>query len=367
MSYRQFVVFFLFVLSVKSSFSQYLKAGFEKSEFEELMCINTTYTESKKIKSLIPQPSKSKKLYESPDLGLDNKWELWMMDERIAIIGIRGSTTSAESWLSNLFAVQIPAKDTLIIAEDLHFAYKLAENPKASVHAGYVFSSAFLLRDILPKLDSLYAKGIKDIIITGHSQGGGLSYLLAANLFWRQVDGHFPKDVKIKVYTSASPKPGNLYFSYDYDRVAHEGWSYNVVSTEDWVPQSPFSVQTIDDLPAISPLSFIRESISQQSFFKRLFLNSIYRKITKPPFKTVKAYQKYLGKYVGSKIKDEYKDFEVPKFGASNEYIAAGRRIVLYPDSSYHKQFDATENPKNFMLHHSMYAYYYLLLNNQIE
>lgn len=357
----------LFVFIANDSLAQYLQPGFDKGECAELMRINTTFSESKKNRSLIPAPIHSKLIYASPNLGLDNKWELWIKDNQVAVIGIRGSTKSSESWLSNLFAVQIPAIGDLIISKDFHFPYKLAENPKAAVHAGYVFSTAFLLDDMLPKIDSLYAAGIKDIIITGHSQGGGLSYLLAANLLWRQRDGLFPKDIRIKVYTSASPKPGNLYFAYDYDRVALEGWSYNVVNTEDWVPQSPFTVQTVSDLPSVNPMTFITANIKKQSFFKRIFFRSIYKNITNPPIKAVDTYQKYLGNYVGKMIKKEFKEFEIPEFSKSSDYVRVSNQVVLFPDTAYFKIYNAVENPDNFMLHHSINAYYYLLLHHNLD
>lgn len=363
----RFIFLLFFSFYVQDSISQSLVSGFDKSEFEELLRINATYSESKKNKALIPYPSHAKMIYKSPTLGLDNRWELWIKDEKVAVIGIRASTREEDSWLSNLFAVQIPATGELKISNDYHFPYKLAQNPKAAVHAGYVFSSAFLLRDILPKIDSLYQQGIKDVIITGHSQGGGIAYLLSANLLWRQKDGLLPSDMHFKIYTSASPKPGNLYFAYDYEHIAKEGWSYHVVNTEDWVPQTPFTVQTISDLPSISPLPFIEENIRKQPFFRKLFFKSLYRKLTNPSYKAVATYQKYLGDFIGKRIKKEYVEFEMPKFSTSNDYVRAGRQIVLYPDSSYFKKFNAAENPKNFMLHHSNNAYYYLLLQNSFN
>ncbi|MCI0919812.1 lipase family protein [Sphingobacterium rhinopitheci] len=367
LSFFRFTVLFIFFFTTVIANGQYLSAGFDKKELEELVSINTTYSESKANKDLMPKPKYSKLVYQSPVLGLDNKWELWIKDQHIAIIGIRGSIMSTDSWLANLFAVQIPAKGQLTIAEDFVFNYKLAESPKAAVHAGYVFSTAFLVRDILPKIDSLYKIGIKDIIVTGHSQGGGLSYILAANLLWQQKDGLLPQDIRFKIYTTASPKPGNLYFAYDYDRVALDGWSYHVVNTEDWVPQTPFTVQTVDDLPTVNPVSFIQESIKKQSLFKRIFFKSIYNKIIKPPFKVVDVYQQFLGDYIGNKIKLDYPSFQLPPFSPSSEYVRVGRQILLYPDTGYNTKYNAAENPKNFMLHHTNNAYYYLLLHNNFK
>ena len=359
--------FLLLSFSVQYSKAQYLNKGFDLEEIEELIRINTTFSESKKNKALIPLPKYSKLQYVSPEMGLDNKWELWIKDNHIAVFGIRGSTKNTYSWLANFFAAQIPAIGSLKIEKDYIFSYKLAENPKASVHTGYVFSSAFLIRDMLPRIDSLYKAGVKDIIITGHSQGGGLAYIVASNFLWQQKDGLIPQDIRFKIYTTASPKPGNLYFAYDYERVALDGWAYHLVNTEDWVPQTPFTVQTIDDLPKVNPVPFAKAAIAKQSFLKKLFIKPIYNKLTKPSFEAVENYQAYLGEFVGEKIKKKYKDFEIPTFANSSEYVRAGRQIVLYPDSVYYKEYDPAKDPNNFMLNHSNNAYYYLLLNTKIN
>jgi len=220
-------------------YAQGLQPGYDKEEFAEMLRINAQFSEAPRMRSLIPQPERSRLLYKSKEIGLVNQWQLWQMGDSVAVIGIRGSTSEGQSWLANLFAAQIPAEGNLQIDKDFNFSYKLANHKKASVHAGYVFSAAFLLLDILPKIDSCYKAGLKQFIITGHSQGGGISYILSAYLKQQQRMGTLPADIRFKTYTSASPKPGNLYFAYDYEQLMADGWSYHVVNTEDWVPQTP--------------------------------------------------------------------------------------------------------------------------------
>ena len=341
--------------------AQVLQAGFDKSEFGEILAINARFSESPQIARFVPEPKRSRLLYKSEEIGLINHWQLWLMDERVAVICTRGSTREGESWLANLFAAQIPAKGTLHIEDDFEFNYTLAQHPDAAVHAGYVFSSAFLLRDIMPKIDSCYKAGVRDFILSGHSQGGGITYIMSAYLLQLQKAGQLPADMRIKVYTSASPKPGNLYFAYDYEHTVGDGWSQHVVNTEDWVPQSPFTVQTIADLPEVNPVPALRATLKKQSFFKRLFFNSLYKKMTNPSQKAVDRYQKYLGKLTGKRIKKYYPEFVIPDFANSNEYVRAGRQVVLYPDSSYFEKFDYAKDKTKIMLHHSTVAYYYLL------
>ncbi|MBL1411168.1 lipase family protein [Sphingobacterium faecale] len=350
-------VFFFFL----SASSQVLQRGFDPDEFAEILAVNSRFSESPQMAQYIPPPARSRLLYKSGEFGLVNHWQLWLMDERVAVICTRGSTREGESWLANLFAAQIPAKGVLHIEKDFEFDYSLAEHPRAAVHAGYVFSSAFLLRDVLPKMDSCYQAGVRDFILSGHSQGGGITYIMSAYLLQMQKAGKLPADMRIKVYTSASPKPGNLYFAYDYEHSVGEGWSQHVVNTEDWVPQSPFTVQTIADLPDVNPVPALRVTLKKQNFFKRLFFNSLYKKMTNPSQKAVDRYQKYLGKFTGKQIKKYYPDFVIPDFVNSNEYVRTGKQVVLYPDSGYFEKFDYSKDKTKIMLHHSTVAYYYLL------
>lgn len=357
---KKFLLLFFLALPVLG-YSQALKAGFDKSEFTEILSINARFSENPKIAQFVPSPDRSRLLYKSAEMGLVNHWQLWLLDEKIAVICTRGSTGEGESWLANIFAAQIPAKGILKIENDFIFDYTLSTHPRAAVHAGYVFSSAFLLRDVMPKIDSCYKAGIRDFILSGHSQGGGITYIMSAYLLQLQKAGKLPSDMRIKVYTSASPKPGNLYFAYDYENTFGDGWSQHVVNSEDWVPQSPFTVQTVTDLPDVNPIPALRATMKKQSFFKRLFFNSLYKKLTNPSQKAVDRYQKYLGQFTGKQIKKYYPDFVIPDFAHSNEYVRTGRQVVLYPDSNYHKNFDYAKDKTKIMLHHSTVAYYYLL------
>ncbi len=69
----------------------------------------------------------------------------------------------------------VPAQGELKLSNDFTFKYHLAENPRAAVHVGWLIGVAYLAKDILPKIDSCYKKGIKEFIIMGHSQGGALT------------------------------------------------------------------------------------------------------------------------------------------------------------------------------------------------
>jgi hypothetical protein len=193
-----------------NSFGQALKPGFEKAEYLELLKVCARHGSPEYVKN-IAKPQHSEFLYRSPVMGLENQWDLYMRDDRVAIVSVRGTTASLISWLANFYAAMVPAIGELHLNDTTKFKYHLADNPKAAVHVGWLLSTAYLSKDILPKLDSLYQEGIKDVIIMGHSQGGAIAYLLTAYLYELQNEGRLARDIRFKTYCSAGPKPGNLY------------------------------------------------------------------------------------------------------------------------------------------------------------
>lgn len=339
--------------------AQPLKPGFEKEEYRELLHLAARSTESAEIAAKIPQPSTFSLKYKSPSMGMDNLWELWLSEGNVAVICTRGSTPKAESWLLNVYSAMVPAKGELYYSAQDTFHYDLSADPRAAVHVGYLFGAGFLLRDIQPKLDSCYAAGIRDFLIMGHSQGGGISYLLTAYLRMQQRNGDLPQDIRFKTYCSAAPKPGNLYFAYSYEQMTQGGWAYNVVNASDWVPQVPFSVQTISDLNEVSPVPLVQQMVDEQSFLKRIVLKRLWRKLASPSWETSERYRKVLGKGMEERILKYHADFIPPKYVQSNNYVRTGAHIVLYGDDAYYEQFP--NDPANIGVHHSLLPYLYLL------
>jgi len=60
-------------------------------------------------------------------------------------------------------------------------------------------------------------------------------------------------------------------------------------------------------------------------------------------------------------IKKEFKEFEIPLFSKSSDYVRMSHQVVLFPDTAYYEKFNVDAQPNNFMLNHSLNAYYYLL------
>lgn len=333
-----FMVLISSLLSVQSN-SQHLRAGFQKKELVELLRIGARTTSDSIYSKKFPEPDHSKMLYQSAPVGFNNLWQLWMRNDSVAIISIRGTTPAAISFLANIYAAMVPARGNLELEKDFSFKYELSGLPNAAVHVGYLVAMAYLSRDILPKIDSCLRQGINEFIITGHSQGGAISYLLRAYMEQLKNEGRIPGGAHIKTYTIAAPKPGNLYFAYEYEHINKGGWAYQVVNPVDWVPEVPFSIQTMDDLSETNPFRNVKQLIGKQKFPLNIGASLAYKQLSKPAKKARRQYEKWLGKRVGKLVKKSLKEFTTPAYYGSNNYVRTGTTVVLMPDSSYFQNF----------------------------
>ncbi|MDA9554971.1 lipase family protein [Pelobium sp.] len=354
---KKYIFIFLQILGF-SAFSQTLKPGFDAAEYRELMLVSTRTTASPNYFKDFDAPKDFKMLYQSKVMGLDNLWDLWE-GKNVAAISIRGTTQKPESWLANFYAAMVPAKGELKISETETFKYNLADNPKAAVHVGWLISTAFLSKDMLPKIGSLYKTGTKEFLIIGHSQGGAISYLLTAYLLHLQKENQLPADIKFKTYSSASPKPGNLYFAYDYEALTQNGWAYNVVNSADWVPEVPMSIQTLNDFNDVNPFINAKMLIKKQKFPTNLVLKHVFNRLDKPTKKAQESYERYLGKATSKIIMKSLKTFEAPDYYHSNHYVRTGNTIVLLANEDYYKHFP--DDQSKIFVHHFHQNYLYLL------
>lgn len=342
--------------------AQQLKPGFDLAECTDMLKMASQFGDGSVIESL-PPPSGYKSVYRSPMVGLDNLWDLWIStDSRVAVISVRGTTANSTSWLANFYAAMVPASGELQISETEKFNYRLADNPKAAVHVGWLVSTAFLSKDILPKLDSCYKNGIKDFIIAGHSQGGAIAYLLTAHLYSLQRQKVIPADIRFKTYNSAAPKPGNLYFAYEYEAMTQGGWAYNTVNSADWVPEVPLSVQTVNDFNTTNPFSNAKAMIGKQKLLQRLALRHVYNNLSKPSLKAQRNYQKYLGNLASKSVRKNISGYAAPEYYNSNNYVRTGAFVVLLADSAYYKTYP--DSKEKIFIHH--FPAPYLLLAGKL-
>jgi hypothetical protein len=320
-------------------FAQVLKPGFDKAEYIETLKINyKTHIPLDKWEEIeaVTDPEEFNFVYRSPVVAFDNIWDLWIHNEKkLALIAIQGSIQTEASFLANLYAAIIPAKGELLLDKDFLFEYKLANHPNAAVQVGWFVAMAYLSKTIESKIDSCYKAGTRDFILTGHSQGGAITFMLNTYLENLKLDNKLPQDIRFKTYCSAGPKPGNLFFAYDYEKMTEGGWAYNVVNTADWVPDVPFTVQTVDDFTSVNPFHGAKNIIKKQKFPMNIALKRIYNKLSKPSQKAQKNYQKYLGKMVSQAVKKQIPNFNTPEYYKSNYYVRTGNTIILYADEEY--------------------------------
>ena len=342
------------ILLPLTSTGQKLKGGFEKSEYIEILKLSARWIDTCKV----PQPERFKLNYRSKTVGLDNKWDLWTSNDSVAVISIRGTTLEPVSWLANFYAAMVPAKGQLTLSNTFKFDYHLADHPKAAVHVGWLISTAFLSQDILPKIDSCYRAGIKNFIVAGHSQGGGIAYLMTSYHHYLQKDNKIPSNIIFKTYCSAGPKPGNLYYAHDFELITREGRAFNIINSSDWVPEVPMSIQTLDDFNNTNPFLLAKDVIKKQKLPARIALRFIYNDLDKPSRKAQENYQKYLGKMASKQIMKTLPEFVPPVYYNSNNYVRTGCPIVLMGDENYFKLYP--DGKKHVFIHHMFEPYYYL-------
>lgn len=336
--------------------SQPLRPGFDKAEYIDMLGVSAQFGDSAYAAAL-PAPKSYHLRYTSPTVGMENQWQLWTTDSKLAVVSIRGTTASNISWLANFYAPMVSANGTLQLDNHTSFNYKLSDNPRAAVHAGWLLSTGFLWQTIRPQLDSLYKQGFRDVIILGHSQGGAIAYLVTALLREMQKDHQLPADIRFKTYCSAGPKPGNLYFAYDYEALTQGGWAWNVVNAVDWVPELPVSIQTLSDFNHINPFKHLRAFIKKQKWPERWVLNYAYGRMNRPNRKAARNFSKYLGSYLYRFVRKHLPEFREPRYFPSYDYVRTGAYIVLRPDDGYYQRFPQSEE-KIFVNHyHPPYLY----------
>jgi hypothetical protein len=355
-TFISFISFIFFSIHCYPQASK-LKPDFIKEEFLELLKVSSRQGDSLYNPNL-PAPEKFTRVYRSPEMGLDNRWDLWVSADSLVCISIRGTTKKQVSWLDNFYAAMVPASGTMKLSRDYEFNYHLSDDSRAAVHTGWLIATAFLSKDIKPKIDSLYQVGYSQYYIMGHSQGGAISYLLTALLLKEQQKGSIPDDIKFKTYCSAAPKPGNLYFAYDFENMAKGGWALTVNNAADWVPQAPFSIQTVEDFVELSPFANVKEVMKKQPLLKRVVMKKVYNKLDKPTKKASNKFQHYLGQKMEVFIREVLPEYEAPDYVNSNNYVRTGNQVVLYPSDEYYEIFHQDKN--NIWINHMFEAYLYL-------
>lgn len=341
--------------------AQILHPTADKREIHNSLILTLDLYKAQPTDSLIKKTA-YQNVYRSPEMGLTNQWGLYRnTTNNVHEIVIRGTVDYGMSWFTNYYAAMIPAEGEIQISKANKVKYKLADDPRATVHAGWTIASLFLMEDIKPKIDSLYKANNKEFIVSGHSQGGVISYLITANLKQMQQNGELPKDIVFKTYAMAPPKPGNLYFTYQYEKMT-TNWSYSLSNVQDWVPETPPTTQTLKNFNTISPFSEaeMSKTMKKINWPKRMVAKTIFNNVSNPTAKSTKRYQKYLGSFVFKMIHKSLPELVEPEYSNNSDYNRCSNPIILdgLQDKAYQAKFN---NPEKVMSHHMPHAYLYLI------
>lgn len=350
----------LILLSQQLSSQQQLKPGFDPREYEQLLSLSF-------FGSSIPDSQLRKRMkdpyqlvYRSPEAGLLNRWQFFLRQDNVGVIELRGTVQKLASWLENFYGAMVPAQGTLQLNDSTRFEYKLAENPQAMVHVGWTIGIGHIGPAIVNLIREMAStKQVREFLIIGHSQGGALSQLLRSYLHYEQKAGHLPTDVFFKTYSSAAPKTGNLYYAYDFDFITRGQWAFTVVNSADWVPETPFSIQTLKDFNPTNPFTETKKILRKQKLLVRLAGKIIYNKIDRSTRKAQRRMGKYLGPMVYKQVKAFLPQLVQPAYAPGNNFMRAGVPVILMADAEYFTRFP--EKAEFKFVHHLYESYSYLL------
>lgn len=352
MKVKFLLLLFCFIYVFNYCTAQKITPGFSGKEYRELLTLNWQQYDTIKSKA----EKNYTRIFRSKEGSLKNRFDIWLRNDSIAIISIRGTTSAQLSWIENFYSAMIPATGTITKTNGQVFNYKLAQRTDAMVHTGWVLGLADLAEELISEIKTNYTKGIKEYIIIGHSQGGALTFYVRSYLEYYNEE-NFPKDLKYKTICSAPPKPGNMYYAYDFDFITRDGYGFRVANTLDWVPETPLTSQTAGDYNSINPFKFRKEALRKQPIFARSYANFAYNKMDKASKKSSRMFRKYLGKKAGKIIKKNFPFYIEPKYLAQTNYSTAGTPIVLSPDEDYKNLY---KDEKNIFIHHMYEPYIFL-------
>lgn len=356
----------LLLLIASVSFSQKLKPYFDAREYALLLQMTERQADTTKYTLQTPYPTGYERVYRSEVTGLDNRWDLWLSGDSVAVINVRGTTVQEVSWLEDFYAPMVSAQGHLKFGKEF-FNYKLASDTTAAVHAGFLIGLSAIAPTVVQKINEYYNKGIKNFILMGHSQGAAITYLLRSYLYYLPY-GTIPNDITFKTYCSAPPKPGNLFFAYDFEYITRGGWSTRVSNVLDWVPQMPLTVQTKYDFSQNDPFTPVDSTLAANlGLVPRIIIGLIQKSIIGSLSDSRDELIKYLGKELYKVVKKNIPGFAEPRYVKSMDYMVCGSPVVLVPGESYKQKFKRAPGIGGIFTDHMPPAYYYLLNEEYIK
>ncbi len=271
MTRRTLTLLYPIVFGSISLFAQ-MQQGFKAEEARDMIMLCTTHT----FRDLYGSDEKMvppgyQRIYSSVATPLDTKFEVFQKGD-LGVIEFRGSTASMMSWMVNVHSSMIPAKGRIVV-NGAKFKYEFAEDTSAAVHAGFALVVASIADEVIEQLKALRKRGVRDVIITGHSQGGAVAHLFRAYL------GHLPSrklpsKMQFKTYAFAAPMVGDKAFATEYERdFCTKLSSFSIIEVEDPVPNMPIAYDEEGPFSMQNILAMITGGESVKSSVKNALLN----------------------------------------------------------------------------------------------
>ena len=315
----------IFILLVFS----YNSFGQTKQEFDPIvvkdmsaLCTSFTFNNIYKTDTLII-PKYYKKVYVSNIIGLDNMFQIFIKDETV-VICFRGSTTNVSSWVENFHSAMIPAKGIVEI-DNQKIQYSFSDNSNAAIHVGYALAVILMSEVIKEQLSQLNKHGIKNVIFTGHSQGGAIAHLCRA-YFENTLNPYFNSKFSYKTYSFANPMCGNLDFSEDYNKKYSDS-SFSFINPDDFIPKIPINYTEETNIQTFKKLSKEILNYNQTTEINSLIKDLIIRNMNN----TLSTYIKTSNLIIEKIISTSKFKIKLPNYANDINYFQIGKICYIQP------------------------------------
>ena len=350
-------ILFVFVNSICLK-AQVLKPGFDAQEYLEILRISARIS-SDTNRTKLKGPESFQKIYSSNETKLYNKFDVWInASSKIAVLSFRGTVRNKSSWAENFYSSMHPATGE-IKYDSSTFTYKLSADSLSKVHLGWLVALSDLSTGFIAQLNMLQNQGYKNLIITGHSQGGAIAFLARAFLHYTTLfdDSKWT----IKTYCTAPPKPGNQFFAYDFESYNY-GWAYRIINPLDWVPDMPITLQGSNEVNKPNPFFELNKTLKTQSFLTRNGGLFVYNKLNNGVRKAQKRFMKYNNGLSFRVLKEAKSDIPKYKKNYAQYYFPCANGIILKPTNNYIEW--SKSQKQDLFLHHMKTPYEFLLFEN---
>jgi len=344
-----------------------LKPGYDKAELTMMLPVmERTYDSSDIGGFKTPEPANVKRVFRSNLSPLMNRFDVWMTNDKKAILAIRGSIvdSAALSFTAAFYVPMVPAIGKIKMSDSKTFEYKVAELPDAGVHLGMLLALGHISDELLEQIKKQYADGIRDFIILGHSQGSGIGFLATSYIRYLQKDGKLPADFRLKTYNLAAPKTGNVQYAYDYEKITMGGWAMSVNNVLDWVPSIGVTLQSAQDFPKISPFLNLKGFFTDVNYKPGPKFDETAKKFLNVVPNAGDELAKIIHENVYPKVLNAMPGYVEPELLMTTDFERAGLNIPLVPNADYYKLFPNDPAKSQVWENHSVYPYYILVTTN---